>query len=279
MNSNINVYPKSTLRIALAQVKSEDGNITKNIDKAVKIIKNAAKEGAKIVAFPEKFLTGYVPELVETNIEKYTVFKNDSRLEAIHNACRENKIYAIVGTPLKDKDDIFISSIIIDADGKEIDTYNKTHLFYTEKSLFKNDSRLCILNIDDWKIGLGICYDSGFPEHSRALAKAGCQVYLVSALFSKGNGYSESRIWFPARALDNTIYTAMCNYVGKTGVWDTAGSSGVWNPLGKLVKEASKDEEELLIVDLDPSKLKEAREGELMLQDSFDINYSFNELI
>ena len=145
--------------------------------------------------------------------------------------------------------------------------------------MFKTDSRLCILNIDDWKIGRGICYDSGFPEHSRALAKAGCQVYLVSALFSKGNGYSESRIWFPARALDNTMYTAMCNYVGKTGVWDTAGSSGVWNPLGKLVKEASKDEEELLIVDLDPSKLKEAREGELMLQDSFDINYSFNELI
>lgn len=252
METSINIYPKSTLRIALAQVTSKDGNISENINKAVKVIKNAAKEGAKVVVFPEKFLTGYVPELVETNIEKYTILKNDSRLEPIHNACRENKIYAIVGAPLRDNENVFVSSIIIDECGKEIGLYNKTHLFHTEKSLFKSDEKMYMLEIDDWKIGLGICYDSGFPEHARALAKAGCHMYLVSALFSKGNGYSESRIWFPARALDNTIYTAMCNYVGKTGIWDTCGSSGVWNPLGKLVKEASSDEEEILIVDLDP---------------------------
>jgi predicted amidohydrolase len=278
MESNINSYPESTLRIALAQVKANDGDIAGNVEKAVDLITKAAQKGAKVVVFPEKFLTGYVPELVNTDISKYTIVKNDNRLNSIRDACKENNICAIVGSPVRVKDKIFISSVVINRSGEEVEIYNKTHLFYTEKNFFKSDDKLCILKIDDWKIGLGICYDSGFAEHSRILAQSGCNVYLVSALFSKGNGYSESRIWFPARALDNTMYTAMCNYVGKTGIWDTCGSSGVWDPLGKIVSEASSDNEQLLVVDLNPDKLKKARDSEQMLVDSFNKNYDFNNI-
>lgn len=276
MNHNMNILPKSTLRIALAQVKPDDGNIEGNVEKAVGLIKEAAEKGSKVVVFPEKFLTGYVPELLNTNVNKYTITRNDNRISGIRHACKENNIWAIVGSPVRVEDKVFISSVIINGVGEEVDIYNKTHLFYTEKKVFNSDDNLCILNIDDWKIGLGICYDSGFPEHSRILAQYGCNVYLVSALFSKGNGYSESRIWFPARALDNTMYTAMCNFVGKTGIWDSCGSSGVWDPLGKVISEASSDDEELLVVDLIPEKLKEARAAEQMLVDSFNINYNSN---
>ncbi|CAM4306144.1 hypothetical protein PATA110616_06875 [Paenibacillus tarimensis] len=103
--------------------------------------------------------------------------------------------------------------------------------------------------IKDWNIGPGICYDAGFPEHSRILAQAGCHVYLVSSLFSKGVGYLESRIWFPARALDNTINTVMANHAGKTGVWEACGGSAVWDPFGQLVAEASESDQEVVIAD------------------------------
>ncbi|MBE6046937.1 MAG: carbon-nitrogen hydrolase family protein [Clostridium sp.] len=278
MNVNISNYPKSTLRIALAQVCSEDGNISKNVQTVICAIEKAAREKAKIVIFPEKFLTGYVPELINTDFEKYTICRNDIRIQPIKDACKRNNIYAIVGTPFRENDEKYISSIVINNLGEEIDVYSKTHLFYTETSIFKSNNNLSILNIDDWKIGLGICYDAGFAEHSRILAQAGCHLYLVSSLFSRGNGYSESRIWFPARALDNTIYAAMCNHVGTTGIWNACGSSAVWGPLGKVVDEASADDEELLVVDLDPAKLKEAREGELMLSDSFNASYTLNDI-
>lgn len=63
-------------------------------------------------------------------------------------------------------------------------------------------------------------------------------------------------MWFAARALDNTIFSVMCNHVGKTGKWDATGKSAVWNPYGQLIKEASQDNEEVLIVELDPKLLK-----------------------
>lgn len=270
-----NIYPETKLKIAIAQTKSLDGHIEENIKTAINKIEYASKQGADIIVFPEKFLTGYVPEMIETNIGKYTITNNDARLELLYKACKDNKISAIIGAPTRINNDLFISSIVINQNGEEQARYNKTHLFYTEKSQFKNDDKLVIIKIKDWNIGLAICYDVAFPEHSRALAKAGCHVYLASTLFSKGTGFLESRVWFAARALDNTIFSVMCNHVGKTGKWDATGKSAVWNPYGQLIKEASQDNEEVLIVELDPKLLKEAREAEKMLEDSFDLQKNY----
>lgn len=243
-------YPTTPLRIALAQLTPRDGDIEGNISMVISMIKQAGKEKADLIVFPEKFLTGYVPELIKADIDVYTFQPNDERLEPIQRCCKENHMYAVIGAPVLNLQKLYVSSIVINPNGEEQSIYNKTHLYPTETQLFQSDDKQTILEIDDWKIGIGICYDSSFPEHAEHLVKAGCQVYLVSALFSKGNGYSESRTWFPARAKDNLIFTVMCNFAGKTGVWDTCGSSAVWNPEGNIVEEASADKAELLVVNL-----------------------------
>ncbi|MBE6049293.1 MAG: hypothetical protein E7214_01165 [Clostridium sp.] len=74
------IYPKTKLKIAIAQTKSIDGNIEANIKNAIHKIEQASKQGVELIVFPEKFLTGYVPEIIETNITKYTITENDSRL-------------------------------------------------------------------------------------------------------------------------------------------------------------------------------------------------------
>lgn len=279
LNLNESVYPKSTLRIAVAQSISKDGDIPANVSNSITIIQEAAEQGADIVVFPEKFLTGYVPELINSDIKRYTLSNNDIRIDPIRKVCKENRICAIIGAPTRMDDNMFISSIIIDKTGEDKVIYNKTHLFYSEKTSFISDEELSVLNIRDWNIGLGICYDAGFSEHSRILAQAGCHVYMVSSLFSKGVGYLESRIWFPARALDNTMYAVMCNHVGKTGIWDACGSSAVWNPFGQIIAEASEANSELIIADLDPNILIEARKSEQMLADSFKIQYNSKKII
>lgn len=130
---------------------------------------------------------------------------------------------------------------------------SKRALFSTERDIYGPGHRSCTLLIDSWQIGLGICYDAGFPEHARALAESSCHAYLVSPLFSRGNGYHESRVWFPARALDNTMYALMSNHVGITGGWSACGSSAIWDPLGNLVEEAGDHEQTLIVTDLSPS--------------------------
>ncbi|MGQ8874227.1 carbon-nitrogen hydrolase family protein [Paenibacillus sp. TSA_86.1] len=266
------IFPTEKLKIALAQCSAVDGNIEENVNRAYDMIEKAGKNNVDIIMFPEKYLTGYVPDIVKSNLTEHTIQLNDARIQKLRQACKKYAIWAIIGTPVKRGEEIFISSIIIDSSGEEVGVYDKSHLFQTEKEIFSTNNEQVIVTIKDWNVGMGICYDAGFPEHSRALAQNGCHVYMGSSLFSKGMGYKESRVWFPARALDNTIFTAMCNHVGKTGVWDACGHSGVWNPLGDNIVDGSPDEVELLIAELDPALLNQARKGEMMLADSRDIN-------
>lgn len=279
MNMKLKVLPKEKLKIALAQISSKDGSIEANIDSAFNMIEDAGKENVDIIMFPEKFLTGYVPEIVETKLADNALIPNDTRIQKLRQACKDNNICSIIGTPTRRGNDIFISSIVIDSLGNEVGIYDKTHLFQTEKSLFSTNDKLVMLRVKEWNIGLAICYDAGFPEHSRLLAQNGCHIYMASSLFSKGMGYQESRVWFPARALDNTIFTAMCNHVGKTGVWNTCGKSGIWSPLGEAIKEASENIPELLIAELDPNMLIQARNGEQMLADSMEFHNQVETII
>ncbi|GAF10676.1 carbon-nitrogen hydrolase family protein [Paenibacillus pini] len=265
------VFPKEKIKIALAQCSSVDGDIEENVNRAYAFIEEAGKKNVDIIMFPEKYLTGYVPEIVAANLIENTILLNDVRIQKLRQACKEYGIWSIIGTPVRKGEDIFISSIVIDSNGEEVGWYNKTHLFQTEKKIFSTNNEQLIIQLKGWNIGMSICYDAGFPEHSRLLAQNGCHLYMGSSLFSKGMGYKESRVWFPARALDNTIFTAMCNHVGKTGVWDACGHSGVWNPLGDNIIDGSQENVELLIAELDPALLNQARKGENMLADSFAI--------
>jgi predicted amidohydrolase len=116
-------------------------------------------------------------------------------------------------------------------------------------------------------VGLGICYDSGFPEHARSAALDGCHVYAVGALFGVGGGEHQYKTWFPARALDNTSYVLLANHVGRAGQWRACGGSAVWSPDGRLIAEASPVDPGVVVVGLDPAVLKTVRGDLSMLAD------------
>ncbi|GAA0578882.1 hypothetical protein GCM10010394_04270 [Streptomyces crystallinus] len=182
------------------------------------------------------------------------------------DACRESGVVAVVGAAVHDGGELFVSALVVDGGGVRA-RYDKQTLFQAERDLYRPGDAGLTLEVDSWRLGLGVCYDSGFPEHARAAALDGCHAYVVGALFGVGNGYHESRIWFPARALDNTVYAVLANHVGRTGAWDTCGSSAVWGPDGRLVAEAGPRGEEIVWADLDPAVLSAAREAEPMLRD------------
>ncbi|MES4904546.1 MULTISPECIES: carbon-nitrogen hydrolase family protein [unclassified Streptomyces] len=261
-------WPSRPLRVAAAQACPAPGNVVTNAATAALMVREAAEAGVRVVVFPEKFLTGYEPELIRADPERCAVQAGgDERLGPLLAACRDTRTVAIAGAAVHGAGELYVSALVIDADGGWVARYDKQMLFRSERGIYRPGRAGCSIEVADWRLGLGICYDSGFPEHARAAALDGCHAYLVGALFSVGNGYHESRMWFPARAFDNTMYTLLANHVGTTGGWDTCGASAVWDPTGRLVAEAGPSERELLVADLDPDHLRRAREAHTMLAD------------
>ncbi|MFI8084144.1 carbon-nitrogen hydrolase family protein [Kitasatospora sp. NPDC086009] len=261
-------FPDRPLRIAAAQAQAVAGDLPANVATVADLIRKAASDGVRLVLFAEKFLSGYEPELIRTDPLKHSVQPGDPRLAPIADACRETGTAAVVGAAVRDADgELRISALVFGPDGALTTRYDKQYLFKTERDTYRPGTTGCTLQLDGWRLGLGICYDSGFPEHARAAALDGCHAYLVGALFSVGHGHHESRTWFPARALDNTLYTVLANHIGTTGGWNTCGASAVWSPDGRLLAEAGPDRRELVVADLDPEVLRTTREAESLLAD------------
>lgn len=259
--------PPHPLRVAAAQAQAVAGDVVANTATAAVLVREAAGAGARLVVLPEKFLSGYEPGLVRADPLRCAVQPDDPRLAPLADACRETGTVAVVGAAFHEAGELYVSALVVGADGAIVTRYDKQHLFTTEREVYRPGRAGCTLELDGWRLGLGICYDSGFPEHARAAALDGCHAYVVGALFSVGNGHHESRTWFPARALDNTVYTVLANHIGTTGGWDACGASGVWGPDGRLLVEAGADRPEVVVADLDPAALTAAREAEAMLSD------------
>ncbi|WP_083974852.1 carbon-nitrogen hydrolase family protein [Kitasatospora mediocidica] len=259
--------PERPLRIAVAQAGAVRGEVAANIERAAELIREAAAGGARLVLFAEAFLSGYDPALIGSDPARYAVSVDDPRLAPIADACREGDIVAVLGAATRAEEALHMSALVFATSGAVVAQYDKQHLYTGEPGIFRPGTSGCTLELDGWRLGLGICYDSGFPEHARAAALDGCHAYLVGALFFTGGGPLQSRVWFPARALDNTIFAVLANQVGPLGAWQACGGSAIWRPDGALLAEAGSAKSELLIQDLDPQLLREARKDLLMLTD------------
>ncbi|MET9801838.1 carbon-nitrogen hydrolase family protein [Streptomyces sp. NPDC006368] len=262
--------PSRVLRVAAAQACPVAGDVEANAGVVAAMVREAAEGGARVVVFPEKFLTGYEPGLIAAEPERCAVQVEDGRLRGVQEACRESGVVAVVGAAVHDGVGLYVSALVIDGDGRLAGRYDKQTLFAAEREVYRHGEAGCTVEVDGWRLGLGVCYDAGFPEHARGAVLDGCHAYLVGALFGVGKGHHESRMWFPARAFDNTMYAVLANHVGHTGGWHTCGGSAVWGPDGRLVVEAGPDKRQLVFADLSPDVLRAARAAHTMVRDLRD---------
>jgi len=97
LNTEPASLPQTSLRIAAAQAQPVSGNVPANIAKTVELTARAADRNAKLVVFPEKFLSGYEPDLIAGDPARYAFDEHDARLEPIREICRQREIAVIVG--------------------------------------------------------------------------------------------------------------------------------------------------------------------------------------
>ncbi|MCY4337589.1 MAG: acyltransferase [Gammaproteobacteria bacterium] len=167
------------------------------------------------------------------------------------------------------------TAAVIDADGSYLGKYRKTHIpqvaGFWEKFFFKpGASGWPVFQTAYCKLGVYICYDRHFPEGWRALALRGAE-YIVNPSATVA-GLSEYlwKLEQPAAAAANGVYIGAINRVGSEQPWNIGefyGQSYVVNPRGDIEAIASRDQDQLLVHELDLDLVREVRNGWQFLRD------------
>ena len=159
------------------------------------------------------------------------------------------------------------SAVVIDADGENLGTYRKNHIPHTagfwEKYFFKpGNLGYPVFRTQHGVIGIYICYDRHFPEGARLLGLGGAEVVFNPSATVAGLSQYLWRLEQPAHAVANGYYMGCINRVGEEPPWSIGkfyGNSYFVDPRGEFLAEASEDDDELVIADMDLDVIEEVR--------------------
>lgn len=248
------------LRLALAQINSTVGDLTGNAAKIRRLIGEARKAGADLVAFPEMSLPGYPPE--DLLLKPRFIQDNLKALDSITSATRG--IVAVVGVVDRDGD-IFNAAAVL-ANGRRVGMHRKMYLpnygVFDEDRYFQTGRDCSVFDVNGVTIGVNICEDIWFPEGPTQLqslvGEAEVIVNIGASPYSQGKGAFRERM-FATRAVDNQVMVASVNAVGGQDELVFDGHSVIVDQQGAIVARGRQFAEELLVVDLDVDAVFQAR--------------------
>jgi N-carbamoylputrescine amidase len=160
------------------------------------------------------------------------------------------------------------SAAVIDADGKYLGKYRKTHIPHVapgfwEKFYFRpgNLGYPCF-DTAFARIGVYICYDRHFPEGARCLGLNGAEIIFNPSATVAGLSEYLWKLEQPAHAVANGYFVGAINRVGTEAPWNIGefyGQSYFCDPRGQMLAVGTRDQDELIVADLDMDKIREVR--------------------
>ncbi len=246
------------MKVGLAQINCEVGDLEQNCSKFDKYAALAKKQGCKVVLFPEMSDTGYVTSTFSKSAQTWPSvgFKAASKAASLHS------INLICGISEKENDSVYNSLAAFNDSGELIAKYRKTHLFspapVSEDKYCVPGSKAVVVEIAGIPWGLSICYDLRFPELYRSLMLKGAQVLFNASAWPATRPTHWDHL-SRARAIENQCFFLGVNRVGVDENLRMHGKSRVVAPMGDILAEASSDAEELLVAEIDLKLINDFR--------------------
>jgi predicted amidohydrolase len=217
---------RAPLTVAAVQPRCTAGDVAANV-----LVHAAAVRAAhaRLVVFPELSLTGY-------ELEAGPIAPDDIALIPIVEACAETGSLALVGAPVADAQGrAYIAMLRIDGARVHV-AYRKTWLGGAEPNRFTAGDGPVVLEVDGWRLGLGICKDTGVFQHVAGIAALSVDAY-VAGLVHRPEELSEQEARAVVIARACRAFVVFASFAGPTGdvFTETAGSSAVWSPDGLVV--------------------------------------------
>lgn len=244
------------MRVSLIQTES-NGTKQENEKKIFKQLEEAILDKPDIICLSELFLSwGKDFNDGKVNLEE---------IEKYQDFVKTNNVNIILGSVAlenKDSNKTTNTSFIINRNGNIVGRYDKIHMYTVNKPDFKLDEKddtipgkdLGVFELDNVKIGVGICFDLRFPEYFRELIKRGVEIIFLPSHFNKNTGAIAWDTLTRARAIENQVYFCAVNQTGEK----LCANTKVISYDGEILKSLG-DEEGILTIDLDLEEQKRYR--------------------
>src|SRR5271156_922712 len=263
--------------IGLVQMKCTT-NADENLTHAIAHIREAAKRGAQIISLHELFHAEYFCRKEDAALFDLAEPVPGATTERLSQVAKELGVALVASLFERRAAGVYHNTVaVLDADGSFLGKYRKMHIpddpLYYEKFYFAPGD-LGFPNFDTRyaRIGVQICWDQWYPEGSRITSLGGPQVIFYPTSIGwhprgkKEFGAAQLDAWRTiqrSHAIANGVYVAVANRVGLEGPADTGlefwGNSFVAGPFGEVLAEASNTDEEILVMERDPSRVEDTR--------------------
>jgi N-carbamoylputrescine amidase len=257
-----------------------------NVERAIAGIREAAGRGAAMVCLPELFRTQYFCQREDADLfdlAEPIPGPTTERLAAVARECRTALVVSLFERRAAGL--YHNTAVVLDADGTLRGRYRKMHIpddpLYYEKFYFTpGDLGFLAFDTQVGRVGTLVCWDQWYPEGARLTALAGAEVLFYPTAIGwhpsekAEHGAAQLAAWHTiqrAHAIANGVYVVAVNRVGHEGpagggleFW---GASFVVDPFGVVLAEASRTDEEVLVVECDRRRLEDVRRNWPFLRD------------
>lgn len=220
---------RSPLSLAVAQPECVPGDARANGVIHARAVLDAR---ARLVVFPELSLTGY-------ELDAALVEPGDGALDPVVAACASTGSTALVGAPVPGPGGrAYIAILEVSPAGVAV-LYRKQWIGGDEAVRFSPGDEPTVLEVDGWRLGVGICRDTGIGEHVERMAELDIDAY-VAGLVHRSDERAEQERRAVSIAGRCRAYVAFASFAGPTGgeYQHTAGSSAIWSPAADVLAQA-----------------------------------------
>ena len=257
-----------------------------NIERAIAGVRDAAARGAGVVCLPELFRTQYFCQREDAELFELAEPIPGPTTERFTALARECRTVLVVSLFERRAAGVYHNTaVVIDADGTLRGRYRKMHIpddpLYYEKFYFTpGDLGFLAFDTQAARVGTLVCWDQWYPEGARLTALAGAEVLFYPTAIGwhpsekDEHGAAQLAAWQTiqrSHAIANGVYVVAVNRVGHEGTagggLEFWGSSFVADPFGVTIAEASRTDEEVLVVECDRRRLEDVRRNWPFLRD------------
>lgn len=258
------------IKVAVTQMKNR-GSAEANIAAADRLVREAAGEGAQVILLQEMMESNYFyQKMLECNIPSGSALQDNPAVNHFRRVAAELEAVIPISFFERAGQARYNSLAVIDADGRVLGVYRKSHLpdgpGYCEKFFLNvGDTGFRVWNTKYGKIGCGVCWDQWFPEAARCLALRGAEMLLYPTAIGSEPEDPEAdtmpawRTVMQGHAAANMMPVLASNRIGEESCDDCKitfyGSSFIADAQGQIVRQLDRRTEGFACAEFDLDQL------------------------